>query len=89
MDNFLNQLKLGLDFKGKTTRKEYWMFVLAHILLMILVSIFTPGLAVLVQLLLFVPGLASLVRRFNDADVTPWAMLLILPIYIVPFMGSR
>lgn len=87
--NWVDTMKKSFDFAGKTTRKEYWSMVLANFLLVLLISFFVPFLLGLFQLLTVFQGIAALIRRFRDADVTPWAILFILPIYVVVFMKSR
>lgn len=87
------------DFKGRATRKEYWMFVLAHftivVLTIILIGIFYFGhLAVLSGVLfgafilfilaLIIPSLALSVRRIHDMGQSGWWYLIAL----VPYAGS-
>lgn len=89
VNNYIQQFKASFDFSGKTTRKEYWCFALSNAVLIVLLKIFAPYLIGLFQLLILFAGVASLVRRFRDADVSPYAILLILPVYVVPFLKSK
>jgi uncharacterized membrane protein YhaH (DUF805 family) len=85
------------DFNGRSRRKEFWMFALLQIILMIVaiamvialemtagprVWIFTP--VVLWLLATFLPGLGVQVRRFHDQNRSGWMMLLAL----IPYVGG-
>ena len=89
VNNYVKQFKASFDFSGKTSRKEYFSFVGVNICIAVLLAIFTPFLLGLFQLLTLFAGLSALVRRFRDADVSPLAILLILPIYVVIFLKSK
>lgn len=77
------------DFKGRATRKEYWMFELIYILFFVVIwiaetlaglpAIFTTAF----WLLTIIPALAFELRRFRDAGFNPWWVLL----YLIPILG--
>jgi uncharacterized membrane protein YhaH (DUF805 family) len=87
--NWVDSMKRSFDFKGKTTRKEYWSLFLANFILRFLIALFVPSLSGIFQLATFFQELAALVRRYRDTDVTPWAILLIVPNLVIPFLKSR
>ncbi|MDM1296025.1 DUF805 domain-containing protein [Sphingobacterium sp. N143] len=90
-DNYAN-------FEGRARRKEYWMFVLAQIVLYIGLAIIGGifsvisdtlgnlvfGLISLLSLALLIPGLAVTVRRLHDTNKSGWFILVAL----IPFVGG-
>ena len=76
-------------FTGRAPRPEYWYFVLAYILAVIVASIldgFIIGYPVLQSILslgLLVPSLAVACRRLHDTDRSGWWQLIV----IVPLIG--
>lgn len=98
MEWMIMPLKRYADFQGRSRRKEYWMFVLLQILVivpLVLIAIALDGggsgggvvllgvLAIFV-LGLFIPSLAVQVRRFHDQDKSGWFVLLGL----IPYIGG-
>lgn len=68
-------------FKGRASRKEYWMFVLFFILLDIGLAIVdalipVPVLSMLFELAMFIPLVAALVRRLQDTNNSGWWVFL-------------
>ena len=100
MEWMIMPLKRYADFSGRSRRKEYWMFVLFQILVMIPVVLIgaTLGgiddsgtgsglflvLIAIVLLIFLVPGLAVQVRRFHDQDKSGWFVLL----GFIPYIGG-
>jgi uncharacterized membrane protein YhaH (DUF805 family) len=88
------------DFSGRARRKEYWMFQLFNILIVVAAVMFvalpssvTYSVAVVIVfatltglycLAIFIPGLAVLVRRLHDTGKSGWWMFISL----VPLAGS-
>lgn len=97
MNYFLNALQNHYaDFKGRARRKEYWMFVLFQIIILIVAAVLDNliGLTfsdavpygwiyIICSLALIVPSLAILVRRLHDVGKSAWFFL----IYLIPFVG--
>lgn len=80
-----------VDFKGRATRKQYWLYVLfmfiAFLILAAVLSFFgKTGQIIfnLCQLAIFLPSLAILARRLHDTNKSAWWLLLDL----VPFIGG-
>ncbi|MDD7578781.1 MAG: DUF805 domain-containing protein [Elusimicrobia bacterium] len=81
-----------VDFKGRATRQQYWMFVLFYFILSIVIGIIgaicsdtvNGILSTLLTLGLFLPSLGIGVRRLHDTDRSGWWYLLIL----LPFIGG-
>lgn len=87
------------DFKGRATRKEYWSFISAYIILVIIIGFFIDffsalhlailsgvflGLFILFTLAVFVPSLALSIRRIHDMGQSGWWYLIAL----IPYAGS-
>lgn len=98
MEWMLLPLKRYADFKGRSRRKEYWMFQLGIFLAYIVAAVFiaivgavlgetASGIVTLplflVILGIIVPALAVTVRRLHDQDKSGWWIL----INIIPFGG--
>lgn len=86
---FLDPIKNHyFDFKGRATRKEYWMFALFYLVIYILLSIvdYMIGMQILTflfSLALLVPHIALAARRLHDTGKSGWWQVIVL----VPFVG--
>lgn len=84
------------DFKGRSTRQEYWMFTLFNLLISLGLGVVAGLLGVgsehspadaisgLYTLIVLVPSLALSVRRLHDIGKSGWWMLLLL----IPLIGA-
>jgi uncharacterized membrane protein YhaH (DUF805 family) len=92
MDNYIEVLKKYAVFNGRASRKEYWMFALVNVLIMlgfnflsfVLDSTLIQVLGILYLLAVLVPSLAVYVRRLHDTDHSAWWILLGL----IPLVGT-
>lgn len=100
MQEFLSVLRKYNDFKGRATRKEYWMFQLIGFLIPLPVvllaeaSLILSGhnlflvvldvLLIIYLLVIFVAGLAVLVRRLHDTNRSGWWFF----ISMLPYVGG-
>lgn len=81
-DNYAN-------FNGRARRKEYWMFVLANLLIGVVFGILGQIASLfsyisgLISLVLLIPGIAVAVRRLHDTNKSGWFLLLAL----IPFVN--
>lgn len=80
-----------VDFKGRATRKQYWLYCLfmsiAFLILSAVLGFFgKTGQIIfnLCQLAILLPSLAILARRLHDTNKSAWWLLLNL----VPFIGG-
>ena len=73
-----------VEFKGRASRSEYWLFQLFYILVAIIGAVINPTLAGLVYLALLLPLLAVSVRRLHDKDKSAWFLLF----YFIPVVGA-
>ena len=92
---FLNVItKQYVDFSGRASRKQFWMFVLFYFLVNLVLAILSridgavgmvfTLVTVLYYFGLLLPTLAAAARRLRDAGLSPWLLLLSL----VPFLGN-
>ena len=79
-----------VDFSGKATRTQFWLWILFSFLVFLVLSIAlgflgkTGGIIYFVcELAVLLPSLAIAARRLRDGGFTPWLLLLML----VPFIG--
>jgi uncharacterized membrane protein YhaH (DUF805 family) len=93
MESYLKVLKSYAVFSGRARRREYWMFALVSVLVVIaLVFVDVAGhlrlgdaglLSGLYLLAIIVPSIAVVVRRLHDTDRSGWWALISL----VPMIG--
>ncbi len=87
MISFVDAVKMGfnrcLDFHTRSSRAEFWWWMLFSIIANVLIGAVSAGLASFLGLLLFVPYVALLVRRIHDIGHRGWWGLLVL----VPGIG--
>ena len=85
-------------FSGRSSRTEYWMFVLCDILIAIAISVAEglvsgsgkPGLAVLIyKLAVVVPFTAVYVRRLHDIGRSGWWILVPVVNFVMCCFASQ
>lgn len=69
------------NFSGKSTRYEYWWFLVFIVLVMAVATIIHEKVGMIVDLILLVPLVSAGTRRLNDAGESVWWQLFLL----VPF----
>lgn len=90
ISNYFNVIKKYVDFKGRASRKEYWLFYLTNIIIYLCLGLLEGLFGInlenensifgsIYQLFIFLPSLAVGVRRMHDTDRSGW--FLIIPIY--------
>ena len=80
------------NFSGRSSRSEYWWFVLLNMIIGFVFNILTaatgsevfPVLSLIVSLILFLPGLGLAVRRLHDIDKSGWWLFIAL----IPLVGA-
>ena len=100
-DDFFQRIlipyKRYFDFKGRSSRREYWLFVLLFIIVLILTIIakeYTISDSIADQIITglwsafvlgtIIPGFAAAARRLHDGGNSAWWLL----IYFVPLIGG-
>ena len=96
MEYFLLAFKNYVNFKGRASRKEYWMFVLFYIIFLIAAAILDnlTGLAfegigygpfyTVFALACLLPSFSIAVRRMHDIGKSGWMLL----VSMIPLIGS-
>lgn len=89
-ESILLTVKRSFDYSGRSTRKEYWLFFLAYMIMFassvalmgVLENVPILSLAIfaiqMVQIAMLIPGMAVGVRRLHDTDRAGWWLLLFL-----------
>lgn len=87
------------DFEGRARRKEYWMFILIHLIIILVLyglvgagiamessvlSSVGGGLAMLYVLATLVPNIAVIIRRLHEIGKSGWYYF----IAFIPFIGG-
>lgn len=87
---WLKMLANFSDFKGRSSRADYWWAVVGNIIISIVLGLigsllgsFGSVLVTLISLVLAVPGIALTVRRLHDIGKSGWFVL----IFLVPLVG--
>ena len=93
LNNYFAVLKKYMVFTGRSSRKEFWFFVLVNVVVGIVFNILTkiPILKILFWiayflfgLAIFIPSIMVGIRRLHDTNKTGWLILLCL----VPIVGA-
>jgi uncharacterized membrane protein YhaH (DUF805 family) len=93
MHYYTDAFKKYAQFSGRSTRTEYWMFVLCNLIVSIVIGILAPlifseAIANIIGyvylLAVIIPSLAILARRLHDIDRSGWWILL----GIIPLIGA-
>ncbi len=72
MDNYVEGWKKWNDFAGKTSRADFWWFILVNIIVSIICSLISKQLGGIYTLAAFVPNLAITIRRLHDVNKSGW-----------------
>ncbi|WP_127144283.1 DUF805 domain-containing protein [Pelagibacterium montanilacus] len=94
MNAYLDGMRRYVDFRGRSTRSQFWLFTLFYLLLLcagllldaMIGTLDAEGNGVIggvVVLAHLIPSLSVLVRRLHDIDRTGWWALIML----VPLVG--
>lgn len=88
---FTDAIKKSADFKGRATRKEFWIFSLIYMAIYILFGLLdalvgTVAIQFIFGLVMSVPCISVTTRRLHDTGRSGWWQLLtILP--LIPLAG--
>ena len=83
MITYLEVLARSFDFKGRSSRKEFWIFAFVNVAINVVLAGITPW-SFIYSLCLILPILALTVRRLHDSGKSGWSILLGL----IPFIGA-
>ena len=88
MNSYVDVLKNYVGFGGRARRKEYWMFVLFNVAIVVVLAVVglvikTNIPVIIYWLAVLLPALAVVFRRLHDTGRSAWWIL----ISIVPLVG--
>jgi uncharacterized membrane protein YhaH (DUF805 family) len=83
-NNYVGVVKKYAVFEGRASRREFWMFVLANLIIGVVANIVSPTLGMLYDLFVLIPSLALGARRLHDIGRSGWWLL----IGLIPFIGA-
>lgn len=95
MNAYLTAMRRYVDFGGRSSRSEYWLFVLIYLIIYIIamvIDVWVLGvdpssgfgiLAGIVTLVHIIPSIAVGVRRLHDTDRSGWWILIVF----IPLIG--
>ena len=95
LNNYIAVLKKYMVFTGRSSRKEFWFFLLVNVVVVIAFSILSriPILGVLIRIARFlfvlailVPSVTVGIRRLHDINLSGWFLplcLIIIPIFFL------
>lgn len=77
-----------VDFKGRATRKQFWMFMLVSIIISLMITVVeavinTMILGTIFSVVIFLPNIAITARRLHDTNRSGWWQLILL----IPIIG--
>lgn len=78
VDAIVSGFQRAVDFRGRSTRPEYWWWTLMTAFINLLVGDTPSTLESIALLVLFVPSLAVTFRRLHDTDRSAWNLLWVL-----------
>ena len=100
MKYFIEAFKRYLDFKGRSTRSEYWYFILFYYIFLALIFVVFSHYGIgfidfmgeqyniwvmIYFIVLFIPTLSITVRRVHDVGLSGWWLI---GFYLVPIFGK-
>ena len=92
IDAYVRCIRNYANFKGRSTRSDYWYAYLANILVGFILGFIggflnspelTSTIALVYGLFMMIPGFALFVRRMHDINKSGWAWLW----FFLPFVG--
>ena len=89
MVSFPDAIRLGFqhyfDFRSRSTRAEYWWWVLFVILTQQALNVVNIRIGMLFGLAVLIPGLALGTRRLHDINKSGWWLLMWFGIFLIRF----
>ena len=88
IDICIYSLKNSLSLKGRTNRREYWLFILMFLIVWAVLLWFSakiPAIDIFVKgycILMLIPIFSATVRRLHDVEKSAkWMSLCLLPVF--------
>lgn len=84
MEWYLEVLKKYAVFTGRSRRKEFWMFALIHLIIMVVLGWVSEVLSSIYSLAVLLPAIGVSIRRLHDTGKRGWWLLL----HFIPVIGT-
>ena len=90
MEYYIDAFRNYVNFNGRATRTQFWMFVLFNVIANVVLTVvafilpFLAFLGTVYQLAVLLPQIAICTRRLHDTGRSGWWQLLVL----IPFVGA-
>lgn len=98
MNHYVTAMRRYFDFSGRSSRPEFWYYILFYIIIYVVAAILDGLLSTgmgnfgiltsIVALIHLIPSISVSVRRLHDIDRTGWWVLLGLLPLIVMFIAA-
>ena len=76
------------DFEGRSSREDYWMFLVWFWIVVIIASIVSFGiLGIVAVVAFFIPNLAIGFRRFHDLNWPGWWIIVFYILSVIPIVN--
>ncbi len=83
IDIFVKVLKNFGDFKTRSNRAEFWIFVLVNFIISFLIGMLSFTLSYIFSLIIIIPSFAVGARRMHDIGKSGWTQLW----WLLPIIG--
>lgn len=83
------------NFTGKTSRYDYWWFLLFLVIVIAIATVIHEKVGTIVSIILLLPLFSAGTRRLNDTGDSPWWQLLMfvpfgqIPVFILMAKSSK
>jgi len=94
IENYISVFQKYTDFDGRASRREFWLFQLANIIIMLGIAVLffiipqawpvVLALYILYFVAIIIPSISVTVRRLHDISKSGWWIL----VSFVPYVGS-
>lgn len=83
-NTFITSMNNYFNFNGRASRKEYFVFNLLCLVILLPLERFFPTISTIVTLLITIPSLSVTSRRLHDLNFSGWWMLVLLFFWLTP-----
>ncbi|MEZ5494833.1 MAG: DUF805 domain-containing protein [Pseudomonadales bacterium] len=89
MEHFTAAVQQYVNFEGRNTRTQYWMYILFYFIFYVVCAVVDGVLGmqlltILFSLALLLPSIAAATRRLHDTGRSGWWQLIVL----IPLIGA-
>jgi uncharacterized membrane protein YhaH (DUF805 family) len=79
MNIYFGTFSKALDFKGRASIADYWVFAIINLIIQQGLFLFSPTVASIFSLIILLPTLSAAVRRMHDVNKS--GLYILIPIY--------